>query len=105
MARLVLTDASPLIGLSIVGGLPWLKDLFGEVWMPIEVEREVLSGRVSRGEDEIRSAVADRWFRIFERTPREPDFPDLGFWDEERTASHSRYSLAHVAITTTCCSI
>jgi predicted nucleic acid-binding protein len=77
MARIVLTDASPLIGLSIVGGLPWLKGLFGEVWMPIEVEREVLSGRVSRGEDELRRGLADKWLRIFQPTPGEPEFAEL----------------------------
>lgn len=37
MARLVLTDASPLIGLARVQGLTWLADLFGEVVMPMEV--------------------------------------------------------------------
>ena len=36
MARIVLTNASPLIGLSLVDGLPWLAALFGEVWMPEE---------------------------------------------------------------------
>ena len=57
MARLVLTDASPLIGLSIVVGLGWLHSLFGEVWMPPEVEREVLAGAVTRGQDEIRAEI------------------------------------------------
>ena len=46
MARLVLTDASPLIGLARVDGLNWLGALFGVVWMPVEVRREVLAGLV-----------------------------------------------------------
>lgn len=45
MARLVLSDASPLIGLARVDGLPWLANLFGSVGVPDEVRREVLSGR------------------------------------------------------------
>ena len=58
MARLVLTDASPLIGLTIVGGLEWLESLFGRVWMPSEVEREVLPGPELRGHAELRAALA-----------------------------------------------
>jgi predicted nucleic acid-binding protein len=45
MARLVLTDASPLIGLARIDGLPWLGVLFGVVFMPPEVRREVLPNR------------------------------------------------------------
>ncbi|WP_256363649.1 hypothetical protein [Thiohalocapsa sp. ML1] len=41
MARLVLTDASPVIGLARVDGLGWLGPLFGAVWMPPEVRAEV----------------------------------------------------------------
>jgi hypothetical protein len=44
VARLVLTDASPLIGLAIVQGLQWLQPLFGEGWLPTQVRDEVLSG-------------------------------------------------------------
>ena len=65
MARIVVADASPLIGLSIVCGLGWLSDLFGEVWMPEEVRREVLSGKNSRGESEIRSAIEEGWLKVW----------------------------------------
>ncbi len=58
MARLVLTDASPLIGLSIVQRPGWLQYLFGEVWMPPEVVHEVLSGAVTRGRHEIGAAIS-----------------------------------------------
>lgn len=64
MARIVIVDASPLIGLSIVSGLSWLSRLFGEIWMPEEVRREVLSGNVSRGESEIRSAIEEGWLKV-----------------------------------------
>ncbi len=40
MARLVLADAGPLIGLARVDGLCWLQPLFGTVWMPSEVKTE-----------------------------------------------------------------
>jgi predicted nucleic acid-binding protein len=45
MAGRVLNDASPLTGLARVDGLPWLQALFGTVWVPQEVQREVLPGR------------------------------------------------------------
>jgi predicted nucleic acid-binding protein len=83
VARLVLTDASPLIGLSIVQGLGWLQSLFGEVWMPLEVEHEVLSGEVTRGQDEIRAAISAGWLRTWTDAVPEVALPDL---DEGETA-------------------
>ncbi len=77
MARLVLSDASPLIGLSIVGGLPWLKALFGKVWMPPQVRDEVLSGQVSRGEDAIRAALARKTLVVWDRPVPELPLPPL----------------------------
>jgi predicted nucleic acid-binding protein len=65
MARIVVADASPLIGLSIVCGLEWLSNLFGEIWMPQEVRREVLSGKNSRGESEIRSTIEEGWLKVW----------------------------------------
>lgn len=65
MARIVIADASPLIGSSIVNGMGWLSRLFGEVWIPEEVRREVLSGKVSRGESEIRSAIEEGWLKVW----------------------------------------
>jgi hypothetical protein len=43
MARLVLTDVSPLIGLARIDGLVWLGELFGVVWMPPEVRRDAVA--------------------------------------------------------------
>ena len=43
MAGLVISDASPIIGLARVDGLGWLKPLFGQVWIPPEVASEVLA--------------------------------------------------------------
>lgn len=90
MARLVLTDASPLIGLAIVDGLPWLHGLFGSVSMPRQVEREVLSGGVARGENALRQAMAEGWLRVHDETPEQPDFPSL----DEGEAACLRIALA-----------
>ncbi|MGQ0652911.1 MAG: DUF3368 domain-containing protein [Betaproteobacteria bacterium] len=78
MAGLVLTDASPLIGLSIVEGLGWLHTLFGEVWLPQQVQREVLTGQALRGEAEIKPALAAGWLRVWKRRVAEATLPDLG---------------------------
>lgn len=90
MARLVLTDASPLIGLAIVDGLPWLHGLFGSVSMPREVEREVLGGGVTRGENAIRQALAEGWLRVLDKTSDRPAFPNL----DEGEAACIRIALA-----------
>lgn len=45
MARLVLSDASPLIGLSRVDGVPWLEALFGRVEVTAQVLAELEAGR------------------------------------------------------------
>lgn len=67
MARLVLSDASPLIGLSIVNGLGWLEKLFGTVWMPPEVRKEVLPGLGLRGEPAIKAALKSGVLREWKR--------------------------------------
>ena len=78
MARIVLTDASPLIGLARVNGLPWLGALFGEVWMPDEVRREVLSGSGADDEQAIGAAEAAGFLRVWPKaSPAGPDLPDL----------------------------
>lgn len=78
MARLVLTDASPLIGLARVEGLPWLGALFGVVWMPDEVRREVVSGFGAADEQAIGVAQAAGFLRVWPAaSPDQPDLPDL----------------------------
>lgn len=83
MAGRVLSDASPLIGLARVDGLPWLGALFGEVWVPAEVEREVLSGRPMPDETAIRAAFDSG---ILKRCPPAPTVPDLPELDEGEAA-------------------
>lgn len=77
MARLVLTDASPLIGLARVDGLAWLRDLFGQVWMPAEVRQEVLAGDASQDREAIVAAERAGWIAVCEATPTLPELPEL----------------------------
>ncbi len=65
MARLVISDASPLIGLSRVDGLGWLPRLFGTVWIPGQVESEILSGRKTVDETALRKAHERGWFKTW----------------------------------------
>ena len=90
MARLVLTDASPLIGLAIVDGLPWLKALFGKVWMPPEVRDEVLLGPVSRGQAAIHSALKSGGLAVWPASAAGPELPEL----DEGEAACIRIALA-----------
>lgn len=93
MARLVLTDASPLIALARVDGLSWLQSLFGVVWMPTEVSAEVLTGFGSPDEQSIRFALESGWLAVCDPTPVEPALPEL---DEGETAC-IRIALANPA--------
>jgi predicted nucleic acid-binding protein len=91
MARLVLTDASPLIGLTRVDGPPWLGALFGVVWMPPEVRREVLPDRGHPDAGAILAAQTADWLRETGPAPVEPPLPDL----DEGEAACIRIALAN----------
>lgn len=94
MAGLVLTDASPLIGLARVNGLTWLGALFGEVFMPVEVRQEVLSGTGAPDEEAILMAEAIGVLRLWpSKAPSEPDLPDL----DEGESAFIRIPLAATA--------
>ena len=75
MARLVLSDASPLIGLALVDGLAWLPALFGPVWMPPTVRDEVLPGLQAPGEAAIATALRRKQLRLWTRVIRAPAPP------------------------------
>lgn len=72
MARIVLSDASALIGLAMVDGLKWLPSLFGEVWIPTSVHQEVLPGVQARGETEISQALAKQHIRLWSQAVPKP---------------------------------
>lgn len=83
MARIVVADASPLIGLAMVDGLRWLPRLFGEVWLPDAVRNEVLPGKQARGEAEIQTALGTGWLMVWEQVI--PPLPDIDL-DEGESA-------------------
>lgn len=93
MAGYVLTDASPLIGLAHVNGLPWLAELFGTVWVPEEVRSEVVGNRGFAGESAILEAERMGWLKVSQPAPLLPALPDL----DEGEASCIRIALAHGA--------
>ena len=90
MAGRVLSDASPLIGLARVGGLPWLQALFGVVWVQQEVWREVLPGTGLPDEPALRAAHEQGVLQLCGPTPASPLLADL---DEGETAC-IRHALA-----------
>ncbi len=65
MARIVVIDSSPLIGLAIVDGLQWLPKLFDAVFLPESVKQEVLPGKAARGEEAIAQALAAGWITVW----------------------------------------
>lgn len=75
MARYVISDASPLIGLAIVDGLRWLPQLFIAVWIPPSVQREVLAGIGARGETEIAAAIKQKTVRVWQKVIPPPKLP------------------------------
>ena len=65
MARIVVIDSSPLIGLAIVDGLKWLPKLFDVVFLPESVKQEVLPGKAAPGEEAIAHTIAAGWLKIW----------------------------------------
>lgn len=88
---IVLTDASPLIGLARVGGLAWLPAFFGEIWMPYEVRREVLAGNGYPEEVAVLDAESAGWLKTSTSAPTLPALFDL----DEGEAACIRIALAH----------
>ena len=75
MAHQVLTDASPLIGLCHVDGLPWLHALFGTVVAPEEVFAEGGSAGFASEQAILRANEAG-WLQRAGPSPAEPALPE-----------------------------
>lgn len=91
MARkIVLVDASPLIGLARVGGLTWLSKLYPELSITRAVRTEVLTGLGLPGEAEIADAIRRRWIGVLARVSAAPPFERL----DEGEASILRAALS-----------
>ncbi len=87
MARLVLTDTSPLIGLARINGLEWLRDLFGRVEMTTAVFLEL--SRAGGPERAILQAIEEGWLVRRKSDPEDPQRPPhlgAGEWSTLITA-------------------
>jgi predicted nucleic acid-binding protein len=74
--KVILADASPLIGLARIGGLTWMRKLYRSVVVTRAVRAEVLvPGRA--GQPELAAAFRARWLRQLRSEPAEPEFPRL----------------------------
>jgi predicted nucleic acid-binding protein len=58
---IVIADASPLVGLSLINRLVWLPQLFGSVHVLPAVMQEVLTDRFTQSESNIRLAIQQGW--------------------------------------------
>lgn len=86
---LVFSDASPLIGLSLVDGIGWLESLFGEVYITNKVVNELLPKGDKPGKSEIRAAIEKGALLVIEDICSKPIFPML----DEGEASTLRAAL------------
>lgn len=78
MARkIVLADASPLIGLARVGGLPWLRKLYRTVSITKAVRGEATGARELPGAVAISAALKQGWIRVLRQGWSEPTLPRL----------------------------
>ena len=78
MARkVVLADASPLIALARVGGLPWLRKLYQTISITKTVRGEATGARELPGAVAIAAALKQGWIRVLRREWNEPPLPLL----------------------------
>lgn len=61
----VVSNASPLIGLSMINQLELLKELFGKIYIPEAVYHEVVvKGKDKPGSEETENAITNKWIEI-----------------------------------------
>lgn len=89
--RLVVVDASSLIGLSAIGAFHLLERLFGTVAVTREVWNEVMAGGGLPGAADLDAAVATGRVRVMDVQTDGADFPRLGAGE----ASTLRLAMAH----------
>ena len=76
--RLVVADASPLIGLAAAGAFDLLRRLFGRVTVTAAVRDEVMAGGDRPGAREIAEAIESGWVEVAENPAASGQFTDLG---------------------------
>lgn len=91
MDRLVLADASPLIALTRLGGLNWLRALFGPVMLPETVRAEILDRGDWPGQEGLRAAIASGLLVVRGDDGGAPELPEL----DEGEAACIRLALRH----------
>ncbi len=91
MARLVLSDASPLIVLARVSGMSWLRALFGEIVIPETVREEILDRGVWQGMEALHAAIDAGWLVVRPDGDEIPEIPQL----DEGEAACIRHALRH----------
>jgi predicted nucleic acid-binding protein len=75
--KIVLADASPLIGLARVGGLPWLRKLYRTVSITKAVQIEATGARDLPGAVAISVALKQGWIRVLRQEWSDPPLPQL----------------------------
>lgn len=79
MARLVLTDTSPVIALSRINGLGWFYIMMGQVAIPRQVAREIMQGSGNLpGERNLVEAIDSGWLKIIYSADDGPTFAQAG---------------------------
>ncbi len=76
--RLVVADASPLIGLAAAGAFDLLRRLFDQVTVTAAVRDEVLAGGGRPGARELTEAIERGWIEVAAVRPDRDRFTDLG---------------------------
>ena len=76
--RLVVADASPLIGLAAAGAFDLLRRLFDRVTVTAAVRDEVLAGGGRPGARELTEAIEAGWIEVAAVRADSEHFPDLG---------------------------
>lgn len=62
----VVSNTSPLLNLSIIGRLSFLRDQFGEIWIPLKVVKELRVEEDLPGCWAIREAIKEGWIKTKE---------------------------------------
>ena len=91
--RLVVADASPLIGLAVAGEFDLLRKLFGRVMVTDAVRDEVLSGEDLPGSLELSNAIQAGWVVVVDVPFDAAAYPGLGAGE----ASTLGYATGHRA--------
>jgi predicted nucleic acid-binding protein len=94
--HLILADASPLIGLSLIDQLSLLPALFGTVQVAPIVLQEVLTGQFDHGESAIRAAMDAGWLVICSAQPASMAL--LGLDPGETESILQAYTLAQLGL-------